>query len=463
MKNVLAIARLTFREGVRMRIVLVFVVVLGFLMLWLPFTVRGDQTVTGQLQTFLSYSLGATGLLLGLAGVFLSCSTLTTEFRSMTLHLVLTKPVSRIEVLAGKWLGINILLLLLLALCGAAIYGFAVLIKNRPASFERDRLNVRDVVWQARVAATPKPPPDLEKEARQWVESELRQGREFSRGTEFAVAQRLKQMEREWRRIPPQHFALYDFEGLVEPRDPETVFQVRFRANAKPMPLDEMIAIDFGFLDPETHAWLGEVHRTQERANIWHEFLARGQGFIKDGRATLAVANPAPPTRSTAIVFDEEPWIQIMYTIGTFEESYLKVLLLIAGRLAVLSALGLFFSVFVSFPVACFCVLTFYVICLGIPFWMEGIGANLELPVASVDPYGSFGPAVRLLLVPLMKFVFPNFSEYSGVDQLIAGEYVSTWLVSKAMLHTAVYGAVLLFVPGWAVFQRREIADVTVA
>jgi hypothetical protein len=97
------------------------------------------------------------------------------------------------------------------------------------------------------------------------------------------------------------------------------------------------------------------------------------------------------------------------------------------------------------------------------PFWMEGIGANLELPVASVDPYGSFGPAVRLLLVPLMKFVFPNFSEYSGVDQLIAGEYVSTWLVSKAMLHTAVYGAVLLFVPGWAVFQRREIADVTVA
>ena len=149
MRNVLAIARLTFREGVRMRIVLVFVILLAFIMLWLPFTVRGDQTVTGQLQTFLSYSLGAVGLLLGLATVFLSCSTLTAEFRSMTLHLVLTKPVSRFEVLAGKWLGINALMLLLLGLSGATIYGFAVLIKNRPANFERDKLNVRDVVWQA--------------------------------------------------------------------------------------------------------------------------------------------------------------------------------------------------------------------------------------------------------------------------------------------------------------------------
>jgi hypothetical protein len=461
MKNVLAIARLTFREGMRMRIVLVFVVVLAFIMLWLPFTVRGDETVTGQLQTFLSYSLGAVGLLLGLAAVFLSCSTLTAEFRSMTLHLVLSKPVSRVEVLAGKWLGINALLLLLLGLSGATIYGFAVLIKNRPTAFERDRLNVRDVVWQARVAASPKPPPELAKEARDWVESELRQGHDFARGKEFAVAQRVKELETEWRRIPPAHYQFYDFAGLIAPRDPQAVVQVRFRVNPRPMPLDEMASIDFGFADPQTHAPIGEMHRTRERANTWHQFLARG-GFIKDGRATLVVANPLPPTSSIAVTFDQSPWLEILYNIGTFEESYLKVLLLLAGRLAILSAVGLFFSVFVSFPVACFCVLTFYVICLGMPFWLEAVGANLELPIASVDPYGRFGPAVRLLLVPLMKFAFPNFAEYSGTDRLIAGEYIPTMLVAKAMVHTALYGAALLFVPGWAVFQRREIADVAV-
>jgi ABC-type transport system involved in multi-copper enzyme maturation permease subunit len=462
MRNVLAIARLTFREGVRMRIVLVFVILLAFIMLWLPFTVRGDQTVTGQLQTFLSYSLGAVGLLLGLATVFLSCSTLTAEFRSMTLHLVLTKPVSRVEVLAGKWLGINALMLLLLGLSGATIYGFAVLIKNRPANFERDKLNVRDVVWQARVAAEPKLPPEFREQAREWVESELKQGHDFSRGKEFAIAQRMKELETEWRKIPPSRYQLYDFDGLIAPRDADTVIQIRFRAAAKPSPLDEMLPIDFAFVDPETRTQMGEMHHTRERINTRHQFLARGQGVIKNGRAALLVGNPLPPDGRLSIAFDQDQWLELLYQIGSFEENYLKVLLLIIGRLAILSAVGLLFSVFVSFPVACFCVLTFYVICLGMPFWLEAVGANMELQLASADPYGRFGPFVRLLLVPFMKFAFPNFAVYGGTDQLIEGEYISTALVLKAMVHTAVYGAVLLFLPGWVVFQRREVADVVV-
>ncbi len=461
MKNILAIARLTFREGVRMRIVLVFVLLLVIIMLWLPFTVRGDETVAGQLQTFLSYSLGAVGLLLGLAAVFLSCSSLTSEFRSMTLHMVLTKPVSRFEVLAGKWVGINALMLLLLALSGATIYGFAVLIKNRP-SFARDKLNVRDVVWQARVAARPKLPAEFEKQAREWVESEERQGHEFSRGREFAVAQRIKELETEWRKIAPARAQIYEFEGLIAPRDPQAVIQVRYRGRGQPMPLDEMLAIDFAFADPETKVQMGAVHSTRERTNAWHQFLAHGQGVIKNGKAALLVGNPLPPDARVSVYFDQDQWLQLLYNIGTFEESYLKTLVLIAGRLAILSAVGLFFSVFTSFPVACFCVLTFYLICLGMPFWLEATGANMEYRVESIDPYGKFGPAVRLALVPLMKFAFPNFPEYSGTEHLIGGEYIPTALVLKALLHTALYGAVLLFVPGWIVFQRREVAEVVV-
>ena len=184
--------------------------------------------------------------------------------------------------------------------------------------------------------------------------------------------------------------------------------------------------------------------------------------MIKNGRAVLLVGNPLPPDGRLSVLFDQDQWLELLYQIGSFEENYLKVLLLIVGRLAILSAVGLLFSVFVSFPVACFCVLTFYVICLGMPFWLEAVGANMEVPLASIDPYGRFGPLVRLLLVPFMTFAFPNFAAYSGTDQLIEGEYISTALVAKAMVHTAVYGAVLLFLPGWVVFQRREVADVVV-
>ncbi len=190
-----------------------FVIVLVFVMLRLPFTVRGDETVAGQLQTFLDYSLGATSVLLGLATVFLACATLTSDIKTMTIHLVVAKPVSRFEILVGKWLGINALMLLLVILCGVTIYGFARLIRSRPTEFTRDAVAVRDVLWRARVAATPTRPPELEAAAREWYQSQLKQGQRFATDERFVIAQRVKELEREWRMIPPGHVRIYLFEG----------------------------------------------------------------------------------------------------------------------------------------------------------------------------------------------------------------------------------------------------------
>ncbi len=89
MKRVLAIARLTFAEGLRMRIVVVFLIVLAFLVLRLPFALKGDATLAGRLQNFLDWSLLMVGFLLSLSTVFLSAATLPTEFRTRSLHLLL--------------------------------------------------------------------------------------------------------------------------------------------------------------------------------------------------------------------------------------------------------------------------------------------------------------------------------------------------------------------------------------
>ena len=462
MRNILAIARLAFWEGVRMRIILLFVIVLVFLLLRLPFTVRGDETVAGQLQTFLSYSLGAVGLLLGLATVFLSCSTLSNEIKNNSIQMVVTKPVTRFEILAGKWLGVNVLIFLLLLLCGTTIYTFAVLIKNRPVAFARDEVNIRDVVWQARVAAKPKPARDLEAEAREWVTSQIKQGQVFSRGEQYAIEQRVQELKNDWRTIPPGHYEVYIFEDLIPPRRADAVIQVRYRARGRPMPMSEKLSIDFAFADPDTFQQIGAWHQTRESTIDLHQFLAHGQGVIKDGRTALVIANPGPPANRVSIYLEQDDWLEMLYNIGTFEENYVKTLLIMAARLALLSALGLLFSVFVSFPVACFCVLTFYVICIGMPFWMESIGGNMEVYHVAIDPYGRFGPAFRALLVPFLKLAFPDFSYYNGTHHLIMGEYISLRLLLQTLGHTVVYGFLLLFLPGWLVFKTREIAEITV-
>lgn len=463
MKPVWAIARLTFREGVRMRVFLVLLIVLLFIVLRLPFALKGDETLAGRLQTFLSYSLGAVGFFLSLATIFLSCATLTNEYRTRTLHLLVTKPVTRVQILVGKWLGVCLLNLLILIFAGGAIYGFAVFIKNRPETFVRDAVTIRDAIWTARTAAFPDRP-NFEALARQRVEEEKRdQARQFPAGEEAAVREYTTELHNEWLRLRPGTERLFDFSGLAAPEREDTAFQVRFRLRAAPGPLDEMAPLYWIFIDPNTRAPLHNAYKEmKQRINEMHQFLFMAKGALRDGRVSLVIGVPPIPDRRYVFFFERLEDLEILYRVGGFEANYAKSLALIFFRLAFLSALALFFSTFVSFPVACFCVLTIFAMCIGIPWWLEAIGANLELRTDEVDPYGRWGPYIRPGLVLLLKGGFPDFIRYSGVGALIEGRYIAPSLLVQAGAHTLVYGLFLLIVPGWLVFRAREPAEVQV-
>lgn len=463
MRRVWAIARLTFNEGIRMRIVLVFLIVLIVLVLRMPFALRGDETLAGRLQNFLAYSLGALSLLLSLATIFFSCAALSDEFKHHSLHLIVTKPVSRFQILLGKWLGVNLLNILILVLCGGAIYGLAYFVKTRPVQFERDRLKVRDVVWTSRVASRPVVPhQQIEEAATQFVKDRIKTGEIEAFRQKQAIADKKKELLTQWRVIESGMVRGYEFENLTPPEHQDTAVQVRFKIIARPLPINELFAVDWIFCDPETGAWLDEPRRTRERSGEVHQFLVKAQPVIKEGRALLLVANPLNLERRTGLVFDGEDSLMILYKVDSFGLNFARALLVIFLRLVLLSAVGVFFSVFVSFPVACLCTCAFYVICLGMPFWMESLGADLELVDPKIDPYGTWGPAIRSVLVPLLRLAFPDFSQYDGTRLLVEGEYISYALVGRTLLHTLVYGGVLLLLPGWLIFSNREVAEVQV-
>jgi hypothetical protein len=461
MKRVLAIAGLTFAEGVRMRIVLVFLLVLLFLVLRMPFALRGDDTLTGRLQNFLSYSLAALSLLMSFATVFFSCSTLTTELRERSLHLVVTKPVSRFQILLGKWLGVNLLNVLIVVLGGAAIYGFASYIRSRPVQFERDRVQVRDVVWTARVAASPTPPrAEMEAAAEERVKARLAAGEITNIERNKALGQALAELESQWRTVESGGDRVFRFDNLAPPADPDTALQVRFRIRATPLPPSERVPVLWGFFDPESGAPLAQK-MTEERSGNRHQFLVRAGPLVKNGQVLLQVANP-PSIAGYNLYFEGDDALQVLFQVGSFEVNLIKALAMILMQLGLLSALGLFFGVFVSFPVACLCTSVFLLISLALPFILESIGANLELITPQSDPYGTWGRPIRFFLVPFMKFVFPDLAYYNGGRYLVDGEYIPLTLLTWCAARTVVFGAALLLLPGWLIFASREVAEVTV-
>jgi hypothetical protein len=462
MKRVWAIAWLTFREGIRMRVVLVFLVLLVLLVLLMPSVLRGDETLAGRLQNFLSYAMGALGFLLSLATIFFSCMTLSQEFERRSLHMVVTKPVTRFQVLLGKWLGVNLLNVLIIILCGCAIYGLARFIRAQPEQFERDRHVIEDVVWTARAIARPtRPDEEFTKAAMEYIDEKIANGEVLAQRRTEEVAQQIKTYRQRWRVLTSGEERVYRFENLATPK-PGTTFQVRYKAIAQPVPPDEKVTLAWVFLDPETDKPLGNDYMINSaRSTERHQFLA-SDAAIRNGTAVLAVWNPWNPARPTTVIFDGQDSLQLLYRVGSFEGNFVRALLIVLLRLALLSALGVFFSVFVSFPVACLCTVAFYLICLGMPFWLESVGADSVFFDAASDPYGALGPAVRALLVPAMRTLFPNFVQYDGGSRLVDGGYVSYTLLGRCALHTLVYGGALLLIPGWLIFRRREVAEVQV-
>ncbi|MCG3127320.1 MAG: hypothetical protein CHACPFDD_02178 [Phycisphaerae bacterium] len=466
MRRVLTIARQTFWEGVHTRVVLVSIIVLLIVLPRLPFALRGDETLTGKLQNFLSYSLGALSVFASLATVFFSCSTLAAEFRNNILHMTVTKPVSRFQILAGKWLGVNLLNVVIVAICSMMIYAFAFYIARQPKSFERDRLATRDTVWTARVAAEPVKP-DFSQAVAAYLQSRVQQGAfpPDSPAAAVAAAEKASSLENDWRRVSPGTYEIYRFDGLAAPEGPDTVVQVRFRARGIPYPKGDGLPIWWLFVDAESgEPLMPAPTMTSGRTGDLHQFLVTAPRVIKNGKAALVVLNydPEGTPGDVDIAFEGKDALQILYKINTFETNFLKNVGLLLFRLAFLSAVGLFFGVFVSFPIACLCTFSVYLLGLAHDWWMESIGANIQVYAVEVDPYGRFGPFVRLVLQPLLTLFVPNFTKFGGTAQLVAGEDIGWSLLGMAALHTVLFGAVVLLLLGWWIFREREIAQVTV-
>ncbi len=141
MRNIWTLARMTYREALRRRIVLTGLVLglcfllvfsIGFHFIYNEFYISPDRTIYRIIRSEATNSLLLAGLyavsFLSLAmGVLLGVDTLAGEIASGTIQTIASKPVRRAEIVLGKWLGFAALLALysLLMSGGTALSVFA--------------------------------------------------------------------------------------------------------------------------------------------------------------------------------------------------------------------------------------------------------------------------------------------------------------------------------------------------
>ncbi|MEE9403747.1 MAG: hypothetical protein V3V20_02535 [Algisphaera sp.] len=493
---VLGVARTLVDEAIRMRLALVFVVGVVLLIPFLPFALAGETRLQYRVESFLTYAMMLVTMLLSLMTLLLACRTVSSELTQHQAFLTLTKPVGRMQYLAGKWLGLMGLNLLLAAVAGVGIYAFTqVLVTDALAQVgadpdrQIDYIATQEQVLSARRSTEPEPVNEsalaLDFKNRLYnlrLKNPRRFGNPDDPSTQVTDRQRgLVRFEavREWMTIPNRSAQTYRFSGLEGAAAVGPTVQLRFEPRAAGQLNDNMVGLtlrinDRPFADARTSMPLARV-----RNSTWHVAYIESQLIRDDGTLDVTIFNDAPgqPT----VRFEPNGGLEVFYSVGGFGPNLIRSIAVVWVRLAFLAMLGLAAATFLSFPVACMVCLLVFLAAVGSSYLDKSL-SNYAAVYAQTDgvwayataAVGKFFAKVRegelfdafKLVIRLIGETFtlavPPMARYSPTPLLAGGRMVEWSLVGGAAWRIGVIstGVVGLFA-AW-VFHRREIARVTV-
>ena len=121
-QRITAVMRTTIAEGLRANVASGFalMILISIPLFWA--TAEGDGTIKGRVQMFISSSMGFAGFLLAILTILFSCRSLSTEISSRQIYGIVSKPVPRWQIIAGKWCGVMLVNTALLFLAAVMTY-----------------------------------------------------------------------------------------------------------------------------------------------------------------------------------------------------------------------------------------------------------------------------------------------------------------------------------------------------
>ena len=163
MRSIWAVAINTIKQALRMKVAVVFTILLFVLLPVLGINTTGDETLKGRLQTFVSYALSLTSFLLCLLTIIVSIYTVTSDIEQRQIYTVITKPIRRFQLIMGKLLGVIMLDVILLVLFSAIIYTITIYTPKFIKASKNELTEANNEFYTARASLTV-PVEDVSKE-----------------------------------------------------------------------------------------------------------------------------------------------------------------------------------------------------------------------------------------------------------------------------------------------------------
>ena len=502
------ITKQTLKAAIRYRLVVAMAVALLVIVFGIPLLVKSDGTAKGTVQLVLTYTLGSTTALLGIASLWMGCGTMAREIEDNVMQMVAVKPVARWRVWFGKWLGIMLLNAALMVPTGLAIF---FLINARADSselneFEKAKLQNEVLVSRSSVRE-PKPNFTFSRQRAYDYSKLVEQGKADNQYTPAEQALRMSVTQPEhvlslrpdYTRLIEQnenapsyeliqqieeleHQALQVAKGSREIVLPGQVRNWFFQIDSSKVDRinENPIYLRFKFnagdeYDPKSHLCMWSVGAgTSKRWPPDREFnemtigssvfqeLELPAGIVPDkgenrGLVNVSFAN----LNDKPILFLMEDGPMILYHAGGFGMNLFRGLLIIFFWLGLISAIGLMASSFLSFPVASFMSLGILLISASTgtleQIIDEGGITGINHETGKKDESSMLDGAAIFFASGAVK-ITKSIWGYSPVDSLSNGRTITWATLFWAFFAIIVVMGGLIMALGAYMFHHKELA-----
>lgn len=455
MRSIWAVAVNTIKQAIRMKIAVIFILLLAVLLPVMALTSTGDNTLKGKLQTFVSYGLSLTSLLLCLLTLIVSVFTLASDIEHRQIYTVITKPIRRSQYIFGKLLGVLLLSGALLVLFSGAIYGIVVYAPTYLHASPIELTQANNEFYTARKALSP-PEPDVSKEVAQARKRLIESGdidQIYGGISSAEIDAQLTNISRVAKRTADIAGELiWEFEN-VRPSDPNGSLFIRFKFEAAATPLDSQIYSRWAVGDYRKYLeGTAPMYPFQRRDPVktFREIEIPADAVADDGYLAVVFFND--PLNNTSVTFPLEDGIKVLYKADTFTANFIRAVLIIGCRQVFLACLGIFGATFLSLPVALLlCIVVFFT-------------ANISAFVIDSFHYISSETTFFIYLYTIKLFVslMPQFDKFSPSQYLVPAELLSWSTLGWVVFYLVCIKSMLLLILALAVFRFRELARIII-
>ncbi len=451
MGSIWAVAINTIKQALRLKVAAVFLILLLVLLPVMGFSATGDGTLKGRLQTFVSYGLSLTSILLCLLTIIISIYSVSSDIEQRQIYTVITKPIRRFQFLLGKLLGVILLDVVLLSLFAAIIYTITIYTPQFFNATETERIQAKNEFFTAR-AALAVPAVDVSQEVKERYE-QLERSRELPEDISYKeiIAGLTAQQQLAKRAADVGQVLVWEFNN-VEPLD-QSLF-IRFKYDVAVNPPDMQVygrwfAGDYQYIRYGTESKTPVYDRIHKHSvRDFHEIEIPAEVVPEHGH--LAVAFQNAPLNNTVIIFPPDG-LEVLYKSDTFTGNFVRAVLLILSRLIFLACLGILASTFLSFPVAILLCLFLFSTASFSGFVIESF-SYLSVNIGNIYSY-----TIKWIIQLL-----PQFDKYNPTKFLVPARLLSWSLLTRCVAVMVCIKAFLLLVAALVIFSYREIAKITV-